>query len=308
MVVLVCSAFIAGASGPSCDLPKDRTSVLDSNDRDRDDDLERWRRRQAVADVFKKSMSQPKSPVPIVYDDRLGPWPLVQSQVNRILRRGAAVCPEGRDIWFILVRNNYVCPVCHWRLCCYVTIYFTPDVSEPRIRKGRCTWYSDSDPHPKRSLDWLLTTLDGDQRRDLEPLLRKTSERPKRPAVPPESIRVCGWYRQVSFRNKPFTEQLHAPVKTLWPFWPPIGFTDEEVIEIIDFLRTSPKVAHPPNVIRSPDRFDGSAPILSIKRAGEGIVVRSGTQQGFLAGSGEEILLKRKGSSFVVVSIGMWVS
>jgi len=300
LVILVCSVFIAGASNPTCDPSRCPLSVSDLNDRDIEEQMERWEKKRAVEDIFRKAMRQPKSPVPIIYDDRLSPWPLTQAQANRVMRRAAEVCPKGHEAWFVRVRNNYVYD---WEMHAAAIIYFAPYETTPRIRKGWRAGYSDLFRQFRRPL--------GKRGQDAKRKGRR-SRRPPRWEYPSVSE-----YWQVSLPDKPFGEHLEVPTKTLWPFEPPRGFTEQEVIAIVDFIRTSPKqevrgdaegdrtgsITIP--ILR---QVDGQLPILSIERSPAGIVVETGTVQGMLAGSGESVLLRRKGGSFVVVSITMWVS
>ncbi|KKN73889.1 hypothetical protein LCGC14_0395720, partial [marine sediment metagenome] len=73
---------------------------------------------------------------------------------------------------------------------------------------------------------------------------------------------ALGDYMQVSMRGRPFGRELDTPTRTLWPFRTPEGFGDEEIIEIVDFARTSPSVAHDERT--SGMRFDGREPGLQI--------------------------------------------
>jgi hypothetical protein len=286
--IAIAALTLTAMAGERCCIPFPRREPT-SRSGDIMEELKRSERVQAVVDLFRKATPQPKSPVPIVYHSRLDPWPLAQYQVREILSRAEKVRPDGRDTWFIMVRMNYVR---HWRLCCEATIYFTPDMSTPRLRKGRCTGFFLS-AADIQMLERLIEKLEREQGR---PSSRKSREE-------------LSQYYEVSIREKPFTDQLDVPTGTLMPFHPPEGFTDDEIVEIVDFVRTSPKrPPDPPNRVSIPQRLDGSEPILSIERKGEDIAVRTGIQEGPLSGIGETIVLRKKGNTFEVISIGMWVS
>ena len=92
------------------------------------------------------------------------------------------------------------------------------------------------------------------------------------------------------------------------PFAPPIGFTDTEIIEIVDFARTSPGKTDAPKMGVTVSKLYGSAPIISIKKVGDGFDVRTGSVEGFLSGIGTFMHCIRAEDGFKVVSLGLWVS
>ncbi len=129
------------------------------------------------------------------------------------------------------------------------------------------------------------------------------------PAEPPSLPE----YWQVSRADHPFGDELEIPRGQLLPFPAPeeVGsFTEEEVIEIVDFARTRPHAPREgPNVISVPERLSGSLPVHEIKRDGGVIEVWTGAQEDFLAGSGEILRCRKKDDgSFEVLSISQWVS
>jgi hypothetical protein len=133
--------------------------------------------------------------------------------------------------------------------------------------------------------------------------------------IDPKELRkaVCSYW-QVSLPVEPFTADLEPPEERLWPLGAPEGFTDEEVIEIVDFIRTSPQKE--PHYVRSPDgsigsgfyyHIDGKLPIMGMHREQDGtIVVTTGSVQGPLAGHGQEIRLRRETNRFIVLEVGEW--
>ena len=207
------------------------------------------------------------SAVQIRYDSRLHPEPLTYVQLDDILRNANSACPSGQEVWFVWVQSNYRAddgtPVCG------ATVYYTPELREPRLRKGHCL-----------SLGTRGLMISGEGRD----------------------------YWQVSLREQPFGSELFIPEGALLPISPPKDFTETEVIEIIDFVRTNPSSPSKPHEIPIPGSFDGSKPIYSIKRQSDLIEVQSGTVQGPLAGAGEFILLRKADQGFEVVSIGTWVT
>jgi len=123
-------------------------------------------------------------------------------------------------------------------------------------------------------------------------------------------------YWQVSRSDQPFREELTVPDESLLPFAVPEGFTEEEVIEIVDFLRSGPSeepdgsnASGYPRTLGFPQRLDGAQPIHSIERRDGVIEVRTGVQQDMLAGQGEILRCrKRDDGTFEVLSLGMWIS
>jgi hypothetical protein len=142
-----------------------------------------------------------------------------------------------------------------------LTVYFTPEKATPRFRKGS--------------------------------FVRIWSQRSA-----PKQVQTYG---QVSLAGKPFSDALVLPEGNLRPFALAAGITDDEVVRVVEFARTSP---------RSPrdDAFRGEEPLLEISKANDVTVVRSGTQRGPLAGSGQSLELRKKNETYEVVRVGAWRS
>ena len=97
----------------------------------------------------------------------------------------------------------------------------------------------------------------------LDKVLRKAVAKERGVAGTP-AARSLGEYVQVSLKERPFGGDLGTPKGTLLPLRAPQGFTDEEIIEIVDFIRTNPEGVKRPNSVLHPERFNGSAPIIEI--------------------------------------------
>jgi len=231
--------------------------------------------------------TQPAPYVPTVYYTRLNPITMTEAQFTEVLAIAKARAPANRRVWFILVRSNWEYD---GELQLGATVHYSPDVSGARLRKGKCT---------SMGIGPFTTKM--------EALLRKLeTEGLAEPGN--EGSDALSDYWQVSLRDQPFNETLGVPRGTLLPFDPPEGLPDDEVIEILDYLRTCPPQPQQPGSFAFPERFDGDAPIRSIERRDGGIEVRSGTQEGLLSGHGESVRLVKKQDGFHVESIGNWNS
>lgn len=144
----------------------------------------------------------PHDQVPIVYDERLSPNSLSQTQIDDILQYAEPLTPAGRRVWYIHVMHNFLRE-------CQVLVYYTPDVVAGRIRKGKFVGC-----YP--AFDEILKKL------------KDTS---------PRENECLGQYVQVSMADQPFGTELDAPTKTLWPFHQPESFSDEDIIELVDLAR-----------------------------------------------------------------------
>ena len=73
-------------------------------------------------------------------------------------------------------------------------------------------------------------------------------------------------YMMVSLPDAPFGKELVTPAKKLWPFGQPAGFSDEEVVELVDFARGE----HDMGPIVSIDRQEDGSVEIRDGVAGEG--------------------------------------
>jgi len=222
---------------------------------------------------------------PVVYDQRLDPKPLTDAQLSQIVGFTIGHLPRGLRIWYVHVHfNNVSGGNERW----HVSVFFAPESTGPRVRKGRYFHLRD----------------------------RMFLDAAKRPLPTPEEL--ARQYVQVSLADKPFGKSLELPAERLWPFAAPEGFTDDELVEIVDFARTSPHIPVPPatmdanGVVTAYVRgssFDGNEPIYLIRRLEDGTIkVKSGAQQDWLAGSGSVMTCVKKDGKWVVLSAGSWVS
>ena len=229
--------------------------------------------------------------IPVVYDPRLKPLPLTDEQKKEILRQAALVTPKEQRLWYLHVAHNYLWGEELWP---NVTVYFTPDVTTPRLRKGKCLRIN-------TLVWWKMFMINRTGRKELwiNPKTFDSQELQKH-------VRD---YWQVSFRDRPFTAELHPPTKPLWPFAVSAGLTDEEVVEIADFVRPFSEPGLTPGAPQRYHPIDATQPILSISRLEDGsIEVWTGSVQGPTAGRGHYLKLHRAGKSFVVVKTWLWVS
>ncbi len=112
-------------------------------------------------------------------------------------------------------------------------------------------------------------------------------------------------YIQVSDENQPFDDAPTVPGGALLPFIAPAGFSEEEIVEIVDFVRTSPEPVYSPNVVPV-WHVDGTEPIVSISKVDGIITVETGSQEGLLCGGGSFLECQKVGSTFEVINVGFW--
>lgn len=223
--------------------------------------------------------------VPVVYDPRLTPQPLTMAQMQEILADAQPACPPGQQIWFILVRHNVELPGPkdnpqdkRWHYAAIV--YYTPQTQTARLRKGLCLYLASADPELASVMQALGAHPEG----------------------------LLPWW-QVSAETDPFTQQLDVPTWPLMPFAAPRDLSDEEVVRIVDFVRTGPRAPAPANGgLLVVDRFDATEPILSITNQDGLIRVQSGSIQAPLAGQGQILILKKADTGYQVVELLEWVS
>ena len=229
--------------------------------------------------------------VPIVAGGRFAHPAPTQEQLEELLRWVLPRAGKNRDVWFIYARANWKSETGREL---NATVYFTPKRESARLRKGVSR-------HVGLSIARIL---------ELEALIAAL-ERLETQPQPVEASQLPEYW-QVSLKDHPFAETLEVPDGTLLPFPKPEGLSEQEVIEIVDFIRTNPRQlqqASHRSFSVSQRGFDGARPILSINKSDGVIEVRSGTSEGILSGSGQVIRLMRTGDdTFDVLAIGKWVS
>jgi len=238
--------------------------------------------------------AQPKAP-PVVYDRRLDPQPLTDKQLKEIVEEATAVAPEGRKIWYVHVHYNQERDS-NDGFYCNATVFYTPSEVTPRLRRGQSYRTSNSAKLTTKLL-----------------ILRKLNE-VNADSQPADKYELLGNYVQVSLQKVPFGKSLDTPTYRLWPFTAPEGFTDAELIELVDFARTSlakPRTQEDKrrHITYLNNEFNGQEPIYSIKKLGDGRVrIQSGTLQGPLAGAGSFMECIKKDGQWIVLVVGVWCS
>lgn len=234
------------------------------------------------------NVSSPKYPV--IYDTRLQSVPLSDAQINWITEEARRVAPKNNGIWFALVHHSYVSDKneSSWN----ATVFYRPTTTTARIRKGQCLYLRSEF---KRLNEAIAAIATQPQAQEPSPLAD---------------------YVQVSLRDAPFGRTFEPPPYQLWPFPLPEGFSDDELVDLVDFARTSPRVPEQrkemPNggfsINLGGIPFDGAEPIYSICLLEGGIVeVRSGAAQDMLAGAGRSMKCVKRDGKWIVLETGLWM-
>jgi len=187
-----------------------------------------------------KAGKTPREKVPIVYDMTTRPAQLTAEQCNQILDYAEPLAPKAQRVWYIQVSKNTKSPIDgnpYWK----VTLYFTPETATKRLRKGKGICVS-SDFVAKAAL--------------------------LAPSKTPYD------YVMVSLPDDPFGNDLLTPSTAVWPFARPSGFTDEEIIEVVDFARFKQLLeVPPPNFMAGVRGSLGTVPsVLAIGRDKDGTI------------------------------------
>lgn len=205
--------------------------------------------------------------VPVIYGNQ---WAPIDPQFDKgvidgLIKSATEHAPEGQSIWFIWVGHAYFTGVNeqgffllsprglsrHSDLVLLggkieIGIYFTPSTRDRRIRKGRYL-------HSRRDILDVNDVAEA----DLDP----------------------GAYCQVSSTRCIFGDSLDTPRPGLHPFQLPEGFTDEEIVKIVDLIGTTEPST---TIIEKPDGR---------------IAVRT-QREGLLGGSSGECYLRRTADGF----------
>jgi hypothetical protein len=230
-------------------------------------------------------------------ESKLGPIPVVswdgepafsRADMDKIVAFANTKAP-GKQVWYIDVHlyGKYK-GVSVWN----TTLYFVPDVTRPRIQRGKCLYIRSEWIHPEDKLPGYPATLD-------------------------VSHAEASDYVLVPAPGAVLARDL--PTGIAAPFGASETFSDEEIIEIADFVRSiGPQ---PPIITKQlPDGsissslspmfgFDPKQPILSITRRDDGkIEVETGNVWELLAGSGNVLTLEKADGRWKVISCGQWVA
>ena len=266
----------------------------------------------------------------VVYHTRFAPNELGGEELAELGDFVERMDLTAEDVWFVRVLWN-------GKDILTVDIYFWPESASGRIRRGKWVRYNSS--------SWL-------SRKEFKGIRGMPEFE-----LPPVDLDE---YVQVSLKDAPFGDEIEIPWEAkMVPFRAPEGFSEEEIVEIVDFVRSGPTLKtepkegfrpEPRQVYRDPRidlrhpldprgplsdpngpeehdvimttttfqeidydvalyrEIDLSLPIHKIEREGEIIEVWTGTQEGFLSGSGNSIEIRKGDDGYELVSVGMWLS
>lgn len=230
-----------------------------------------WHARPSAAPVAEGPAPAPSiAPATAIrYAEYLNPAALRPEQLTEIEAEAEKARPAGRDVWFVLVLSNRLYQG-KWDY--RAIVYFTPDETSPRLRKGRYLGVS--------SL-----------------FLRYRDRLPKHDAE-------LSNYVQVSLPDKPFGEVAEVPWGPELPFDPPEEVAEADLVPVLDAARRI--IGATPYIGDCNDRF------LPIQRfdvnPGE-IRVLFGWQVGPLAGGGVVVTVRKTKRGFVADrETGVWDS
>jgi hypothetical protein len=84
--------------------------------------------------------------IPVVYVDYESPRKLSADQIEIVLRAAEETRPKERQVWFVLVLCNskHLLAADYWN----ISIYYSPDASSARVRRGQCARISKDFPRP----------------------------------------------------------------------------------------------------------------------------------------------------------------
>lgn len=211
-------------------------------------------------------------PSQVIYHPRFKPEPLTNEQSAILSRRIDSTKLDRKEVWFVRVLYNRNKDLT-------AKIYFMPEATSDRTRKGKYIYHR------------LV---------DFESVGKLTEEAPT-----PEYFE----YYQVSPKQNTFgAEAAIPPQNSMLPFAAPEGFSEQEVVKIVDFVRSAPKVKLKtrPGLIYLQIRQN--LPIMTIKRQGQIIEVKTGTQEGGLSGRGQFLEIQKTHEGYELIGVQEWVS
>lgn len=225
----------------------------------------------------------PTASVPVVVIGRFVDRPLSNAQIREILEAAEPKTPAGTRVWFIGVHANQSRGDGR-RFSC--NVYFTPESQSDRVRHGhgvhvgpRMVFVFDPDtsiPQARHS-DQLAAG-------DLRP------------------------YVQVSKLDAPFEDSLEIPTGTMQPINRPNELTDVDLVEVIDFIRTGPRLPDEPGAMHASSKVASNAPIVEIRKTDNGYEVRTGFQEDRLSGFGTIVECEKTDKGLKLTTLGTWVS
>lgn len=198
---------------------------------------------------------------------------------NRLKLLSTWICDtKPNNVWFVRVLGSL-----HIFNVLRADIYFLPDYSSGRLRKGKFTRYD--------SFDF----------RDSKKALVEQGYDPNKLPKPE--------YREYVYvlpkNDTPSPNQLPSS-ESLLPFTVADGFADQEIVEIIDFVR----LQKPMRMILKnvPWDLNDQLPIMRIWKNQGNIIIMTGTQESPLSGSGQRLTIKKTDGGYELISKTSWIS
>jgi len=222
---------------------------------------------------------------------------LTKKQLSKLSQYINTLDQIKSEVWFVRVishKDDFV----------NADIYFLPYIQHERIWKGN--WISYISMHGK---EHLLDNL-------IEPENEKYLLEYCYVLLPCKKYLLE--YCQLLLPYKLFLSSTVPTQDIRMPFRAPEGFSDKEIIEIIDFIHSKPEIVSVSKANNSNQdstetdfflyEIDLDLPIRSISRKGNIIEVETGTMYGVLAGSGEILTIRKTEDGYELLSVGMWLS
>jgi hypothetical protein len=209
---------------------------------------------------------------------RLGPTGdrLTSDDVDQIRR----LRPDAKPVWLVVGHPRTFIPSNSW----YVEAYLAPDASQTRVRRGQIVWVKAELTSPE------------------------AYDSPKRW----EFVSTAG-YAQVSVEGGG-TDAITGPRDLNRPFKVVGTFDDDTLVSIVSFVRSSPSFSPPPSSRPEPPQVptgifrqvQGTWPIAAIIGQGESGVELSLLDSSPYEKSGQRVILRRNGNSWVVAHLSAW--
>jgi len=225
----------------------------------------------------------PVGPLEVRYGTHLNPAKLSPQQLAEITEIAEAHRPAGREIWYVRVATNDKYKG-EWHYS--AAVYYTPDVTTGRIRKGKMTGAS--------SMFGGVA-----EHKKLRERLRESAKRH------PEELSDTdlGEWVQIAPADRPFGTELKVLFGAVAPFAPVKGISDDDLVAIVDDARRAHDVGRLAEV---------DEPICMIEIDGEEkdkFVVFFGWLDAPLAGGGSVVTVRKTPKGYKAPDgAGHWVS
>ncbi len=220
--------------------------------------------------------------IPVIYSPRLSPEKLTQANLESLVAEARSLAPPGSSIWFLHVLFSRGDDS-------RVNVFYTPDQTSGRLQRGKCVLVGPEITRTSETVRRIIARFPASQRGQFDQ-------------------RLVDYYRVLTTDAKEACPRSPSEDST-FPFIAPKGFTDDEIIRIVDFVRTNPIQKFPPNTLPQVEIFFGAGrPIVRITRENKVIKVFNGSQEGPLSGSGQVLECAPDGDSFKLIRIADWVS